>query len=176
MSERTSAYASAVVEIARAEGDLDAVETELLQLAEALDGSQELRDVLGDPGRPLGERLAVVETDVLAAAMPATRAALAMLVASDRVGELPEIAREVAEAAAQERGAELAEVVVAVELDDDQRERLRRALEQATGRDLDLRVVVDRDVVGGVRAVVGDTVIDGSLSRRLDDLRARVGA
>jgi F-type H+-transporting ATPase subunit delta len=37
-------------------------------------------------------------------------------------------------------------------------------------------VFVDPDVVGGVRARIGDTVIDGSLARRLQDVRTRIGA
>ena len=71
---------------------------------------------------------------------------------------------------------ELAEVTVAKPLDDQRRAALQAALEQATGKQLELQVVVDESVVGGVRAVVGDTVLDGSLARRLDQIRTRVGA
>ena len=54
------------------------------------------------------------------------------------------------------------------------RDQLREALERATGKRLDLRVVVDPTVVGGVRAQVGDTVIDGSVRRRLDQLKQAI--
>jgi len=65
-------------------------------------------------------------------------------------------------------------VRTAVELNDDQRERLRKALGEATGRDVELRVIIDDSVVGGVLATVGDTVIDGSVSRQLARMRSRL--
>jgi F-type H+-transporting ATPase subunit delta len=175
MSERTQAYAQAIVALAAGEGVLDTVEDELLQIARAIEANRELRDRLVDIHLPVGNRLAVVESTAFQGAHPATRAALAMVIAANRVGDLDEIASDVSRRAAESRERELAEVYVATPLDDSRRESLRRALEAATGKRLDLKVFVDEDVVGGVRAKIGDTVIDGSLARRLDDVRTRIG-
>ncbi len=98
------------------------------------------------------------------------------MLAAGRADDLGDVATEVSRAVAAAQDRELAEVTVAKPLDDDRREALRRALEQATGKELELQVVVDESVVGGVRAVVGDTVFDGSVARRLDQIRARIGA
>jgi F-type H+-transporting ATPase subunit delta len=175
-TQRTGRYADAVVAIASGEGGLDAVEDELLTVARAIDANEQLRQQLTDRHLPVGNRLTLLESSVLSAAHPATRAALAMLIAADRVGELTDIANEVAQRAATSREEEFAEVFVAVPLDDTRKAALKAALERATGRTLDLKFIVDDSVVGGVRARVGDTVIDGSLLRRLTDLRSRVGA
>lgn len=175
-TERTSRYAEAVVAIARAEDGLDAVEDELLTVSRAIDGNEELRQRLTDQHLPVAQRLTFIESDVLSAAHPATRSALAMLIAGDRVGELAGIANEVALRASASRDEEFAEVFVAVPLDETRKAALKAALERATGRTLDLRYIVDDSVVGGVRARIGDTVIDGSLLRRLTELRGRVGA
>jgi F-type H+-transporting ATPase subunit delta len=174
-TDRTSAYAQAVVALATAEGALDAVDDELVTVARAVEGNDELRRQLTDQHLPVGRRLTFVESAVLEAAHPATRSVLAMIIAADRVNELTEIADAVAEQAARRRSAEVAEAYVAVPLDDAQRAALKASLERATGKTLDLKVFVDPDVVGGVRAKIGDVVIDGSLAKRLDDLRARVG-
>jgi F-type H+-transporting ATPase subunit delta len=174
MTDRTSAYAEAVVALAAAEEALDTVEAELMTVARTVEGNAELRERLVDQAIPIHQRLKFVESDVLTTAHPSTRAVLAMIIAADRAGDLVPIARAVAESAAAGRDRELAEVYVATELDDAQRDALRRALESATGRSLDLRVYVDPSVIGGVRARVGDTVIDGSLARRLDDVRTRI--
>jgi F-type H+-transporting ATPase subunit delta len=175
-NERTLRYAEAVVAIATAEGGLDAVEDELLTLARAIEGTEELRAKLTDRHLPVAQRLTFVESQVLVAAHPATRAALAMLIAADRVGELSAVAHEVAQRAAASREQEFAEVFVAAPIDDARRDALKAALERTTGKKLDLQVIVDESLVGGVRARIGDTVIDGSLLRRLTDLRSRVGA
>jgi F-type H+-transporting ATPase subunit delta len=56
-------------------------------------------------------------------------------------------------------------------LSDDQRERLAAALSQATGKNIDVKVILDPSVLGGVVAQIGDTVIDGSVRHRLNQLR-----
>lgn len=173
--ERDGAYADAIIAIARGEGALDVVEDELLRVAREISGNRDLYDVLADQQLPMGRRLQVVN-EILGSAHDATRTAVAMVVSAGRVSALEEIATLVAEEAAGERGRELAEVWVARELDDRQRQRLKQALEDVTGKELELKVYVDESVVGGVRAKVGDTVIDGSLARRIDQLKARVGA
>lgn len=173
-TDRTSAYAQAVVALATGEGALEAVEDELRAVARAVEANDELRRKLTDQHLPVGNRLMFAESAALAAAHPATRAVLAMIIAGDRAGDLTTIADEVTEQAAVQRDAEVAEVFVATPIDDAKLQALTVALEQATGKKLDVKVVVDPSVVGGVRAKIGDTVIDGSLSKRLDDLRSRV--
>ena len=128
-TDRTGAYAQAVVALANAEGALEAVEDELLAVSRAVDGNDELRRQLTDQHLPVGNRLTFAESAALAAAHPATRAALAMIIAADRVGELAAIADEVARQAAERRDAEVAEVYVASPIDDAKRASLKAALE-----------------------------------------------
>jgi F-type H+-transporting ATPase subunit delta len=172
-TEGTTAYAQAVVALARGEGALDTVEDELLTIARALEDNEELRQRLTDSQLPVANRLTFIESAALRAAHPATRSALAMLIAAGRAGELSAIAETVANTAAAARDEVLAEVRVAVPLDEPRKQALKLALERATGKKLDLKVYVDGSVVGGVRARIGDTIIDGSLARRLEDLRTR---
>lgn len=174
MADRTRAYADAIIAVARGEDALDAVDDELLRLARAIGEDRELHDALTNQQYPVPRRLQVVE-EVLPAVHPATRSAVALLVAAGRVRELEQVARAVSERAAQERQRELAEVVSAVPLDATQRDRLRSALERATGKQLELKVFVDESVIGGVRAHIGDTIIDGTIARRLEEIRSRLG-
>lgn len=168
-------YAQAIVSIATGENALDVVDDELLRIAHAVRDDRDLHEVLTNRQFAVGRRLEAVE-EILEAAHPATRTAVALLVSSGTVRRLEAVANRVAELAAAERERDLAEIHVAVPLDDDQRDSLRRGLERATGKQLELQVFVDPSVVGGVRAKVGDTVIDGSVARRLEDVRARLSA
>jgi F-type H+-transporting ATPase subunit delta len=61
-----------------------------------------------------------------------------------------------------------------VPLEGDQAERLRSALSSAFGRDMDLQVDVDPTLLGGLVVRVGDELVDGSVVRRLSDLRRRL--
>ena len=69
---------------------------------------------------------------------------------------------------------DLAEVRTAVELTDDQQARLKAALENATGKSLNLKTIVDPTVLGGVVATIGDTVIDDTVRTRIDQLKSRL--
>jgi F-type H+-transporting ATPase subunit delta len=60
-------------------------------------------------------------------------------------------------------------------LDDSQIERLKTALSSATGKRIQVKVVVDPSVIGGVVAKVGDTVLDGSVQHRFAELREQWG-
>lgn len=168
------AYAQAVYAIAEAEGALDVVETELAAIAEVASDPAVLQQ-LSDRQLPVEQRLRLLESGVLATAHPATRAALAMLIGAERIGHLRDVATALSERSATDAGRTYAEVQVAQPLSKAQTSALQSALERATGVELAMRVVVDPSVVGGVRARVGDTVIDGSVARRLSQLRTRIG-
>lgn len=169
-----SDYAQALLTVAQAEDVVDRFEDELFRIARTLEANPELRDRLTDPGRHITEKLATVEDLLSGRAHPATIAAVLYVVAAGHARQLEQIADEVVRLAAERRARALAEVRTAVDLDAEQRRRLVDALEEATGRQIELKVIVDPDVVGGVVARVGDTVIDGSVSRRLAELRARL--
>jgi F-type H+-transporting ATPase subunit delta len=78
------------------------------------------------------------------------------------------------ELAAQSREHEVAEVRSAVPLDDAQVAQITQALARATGKRIEVKVVVDPEVMGGIVATVGDTVIDGSVRHRLEQLKETI--
>jgi F-type H+-transporting ATPase subunit delta len=169
--DRTLAYAEALFGVARAEGTLGAVEDELFRVSQTLQGNDELRNVLTDASIPAARRQQVVEDLLGGKASPTTVALVSMVVGTGRARDLPTIIKRLVEMSAAEANKEVAEVRSAVPLTDDQRERVAKALEDATGKQVEVKVVVDPSVLGGIVAQVGDTVIDGSVRRRLDQLK-----
>lgn len=165
-------YARGLLSITDAEGATERVEDELYRFAQALERNNRLRETLADRQIPAAQRLGVVEDLLGGRADPQTVAAVAHVIQSGRGRQLIDIIEAFIRVAASRRDRAVAEVRTAVELTDAQRERLRVALGRATGRDVELKVVVDTDVVGGVLATVGDTVIDGTVSRQLARIRS----
>ncbi|HRW39464.1 MAG TPA: ATP synthase F1 subunit delta, partial [Aquihabitans sp.] len=94
-----------------------------------------------------------------------------MVVGTGRIREFPAIVDELVAMSAREGNKEVAEVRSAIALTDDQKSRLADALGKATGKQVEVKVIVDPSLQGGLVAQVGDTVIDGSVRRRLDQLR-----
>jgi F-type H+-transporting ATPase subunit delta len=169
--DRTLAYAEALFGVARAEGTLGEVEDELFRFSQTLQGSDELRAALTDASIPASRRQQIVEDLLGGKASPTTVALVSMVVATGRARQLPEIIRQLVAMSAAEVNKEVAEVRSAVPLNDDQRKRLAEALSNATGKQVEVKVIVDPSVMGGIVAQVGDTVIDGSVRSRLDQLK-----
>ena len=68
----------------------------------------------------------------------------------------------------------VATVHTARELSADEQQRLAAALASQYGKDVQLHVVVDPELIGGLRVEIGDDVIDGTVVSRLDDARRRL--
>jgi F-type H+-transporting ATPase subunit delta len=97
---------------------------------------------------------------------------VSFVVGAGRARDLPAIIDSLVSKAAAEKSKVVAEVRTAYAISDDQRERLAAALANATGTPVEVKVIIDASVIGGVVAQVGDTVIDGSVRRRLDQLKS----
>ena len=172
--QRIDGYARALFEVARAEGNLDEVEDELFRFARDLEGSDQLRSVLTDDMIPVDKRQAIVEDLLGAKATATTTQLVSMVVGSGRGRDLPAIIDRLVQRASSAKNLEVAEVRSAIALSEDQQTRLAAALANATGKQVNLKVVVDPSVLGGIVATVGDVVIDGSVRTTVDQLKARL--
>ncbi|MFV1999962.1 MAG: ATP synthase F1 subunit delta [Acidimicrobiia bacterium] len=172
-SSRVDGYASALLDVATAEGE--GVADEIYRAALALDGNAELIDTLSDVRIPGERKQGIVDELLGSRASKVTVAAVNFVVASGQARNLGDIARRLAEMAAEAEGDVIAEVRAPLALDDDQLDRLQAALSKATGRRVQVKVVVDPSVIGGLVAKVGDTVLDGSVEGRFTELREQWG-
>ena len=167
-------YARALFEIARAEGTLDEVEDELFRFARSYESSDALRTTLTDEHVPAEKRQAIVEDLLDGKATATTVQLVSMVVGSGRGRDIPAIVDSLVQRASSAKQLDVAEVRTAVPLTADQQARLKAALENATGKSLNLKATVDPSVVGGVVATVGDTVIDDTVRTRIDQLKSRL--
>jgi len=169
--ERVRGYADRLFqEVDRLER-IDEIEDELFGFAKIVDSNRGLRQALGDPTVAVARRVGLLEDLLRDRAQPATTRLAAYVLKAGHVRDLVGTFEWLAELAARERGRRVAEVRSAVELDDSERERLAAALFRTVGHPVEVRVQIDASVVGGMTVAIGDTVIDGSVRHRLDQLR-----
>lgn len=167
-------YARALFEVARADGTLDEVEDELFRFARSYESSDALRNALTDEHIPAEKRQAIVEDLLGGKATTTTIQLVSMVVGSGRSRDIPAIVDSLVARASSAKQLDVAEVRTAVALTDDQQARLKAALENATGKSINLKTVVDPSVVGGVVATIGDTVIDDTVRTRIEQLKSRL--
>ena len=94
-----------------------------------------------------------------------------VLARNDRLSLLPEIRQQFEVLKNEREGVLEAEVQSAFELSDAQLKDLVQRLEKKTGRKVRPHVSVDRELIGGVKIVLGDKVIDGSARAQLAALK-----
>ena len=174
--DAVTGYARALYAAAEAEGALPKVEAELYDFAKALEARTDLREALTDAAVPAERRTAVVAELLSERAHPTTVALVNFVIEAGRARDLTRIVEELSRVAAEERQHVVAEVRSAVPLDEARRSQLEGALSRATGRTVEVRVVVDPAVVGGAVARVGDEVFDGSIATRLREAKQQLGA
>jgi F-type H+-transporting ATPase subunit delta len=167
-------YAEALFSVVRAEGELERVEEELYRFGKLVDSSHELKQVLANQSIDRTQRMKVLEDLLADRVSPHTLGLLTFIVTQGRARQLPQILEELSSLAAEARNSVVAEVRSAIPLDDRQRTELAEALGNATGKKVAIKVLVDPSLIGGVRAKIGDTVIDGTVKRRMEQLKEQV--
>lgn len=168
-------YAEALFRIADAEGESEAVEGQLYAFAKLLESETRVREALVDPALPAENKRGLIRDTLGERANPIVLNLLTFLVEQGHARDVGRIVEGLVRVAAEARQSAVAEVRSAVPLDEAQRRRLAEALAEATGRPVDIKVVVDPSVLGGLVARVGDVIFDGSIRSRLAEAKQRLG-
>ncbi len=166
-------YAEAVFDLGVQQGTLDRWLSDLRLIAEAY-SNRKLAFILRQPKIPFARKEAIVR-DLLAPKVSREALALAILLVER---ELVDLGPKVAEAFEQQlndsRGLATAVVTSAVPLDTRQQEEVAAYLEALTGKRITLKTRVDPEILGGIVAQIGDTLLDGSVRRKLALLRDQI--
>jgi F-type H+-transporting ATPase subunit delta len=167
-------YATALYEVAKSEGALNAVGNELSAFAQAMQTSPELQRTLVDQMLPVERRQTVVTELLGAKAHPVTVNLLSMIVGANRVRDLQAIVEHMRGRAASDQSRVAGEVRSAHPMNAEQQERLTNAVSKQMGKPVALTFLVDPSLIGGVVTTVGDTIMDGSVRRRLEQMKDAV--
>jgi F-type H+-transporting ATPase subunit delta len=159
---------------AQVSNQLSDVEDEVFRFGQTLRAEPALRSALIDQAAPRESKQQLVHRLLDGKARPATSRLVNYAVLDRSSGSLERELEHIVELAAARRKSRVAVVRVAVPLSQDHRERLQRALSSQAGMPVELNVVVDPSLVGGIRVEIGDDVVDGTMAARLDDARRQL--
>ncbi|NYF97340.1 F0F1 ATP synthase subunit delta [Janibacter cremeus] len=148
---------------------IDQVEDELFRFERVVAGNPELRDALGNRQGDRAGKAELVSTLLADKVRPETLRLARQAVLAPRGRRFARVVEEYLEIAAERRQQYTAVVMTAVDLTDAQRTRLSDALQQIYGKAVQLHVVHDEDVIGGIRVQIGDEVVDGTVLHRLHE-------
>ncbi len=165
-------YAKALLAIGVEKQSYEKLGQEVAAFASLLVDNAQLRDTLQNPSHPPSKRKAIVQAlcDRLAPS-PTVKSFLLLLQDRGRLDYLPAIAREYQALADAHAGRVRAGVTSAQALDGDAVARLKKALEQKTGKQVLLEQRTDPELIAGMVTTVGSIVYDGSLRTRLEQMK-----
>ena len=166
-------YAEALVQMAEAEKNVDATTRDLELVKESIARSRDFLLFLRSPVINKARKRQVLQSVLADKIQKSTLESLGVIVLKGREELLPEIIEQFFSILDDRRGIVKVDVKAASEFSGDQKHALASKLEQYTRKKVQLAFGIDKQLIGGFVARVGDTVIDGSAKRQLELLRIR---
>ena len=169
-------YAEALFKASADKGaDLGSTVAWVEELA-AIAADPQLRQLADSPKVTVEQVLGVI-TGVARSALPdAARNFLRVIIENGRLDALPEVAVQFRAIVNRLNGSSDAIVYSAFPVEDAALNDISDALQKRFGRKLNLSVQIDASLIGGVRVVVGDEVLDNSVKARLEQMKAALTA
>jgi F-type H+-transporting ATPase subunit delta len=170
-------YANALADIALAEGAAEPAAKQLHDFGAAYAESAQLRTFLASPAVSVEAKHAVVEKIVARlGASKIIRNFLFVLADHRRTHLIPEVIAAFHQVIRQRQGIAEAEISSAVEMSAAQKKVMAATLAQLTGKKIEAKFALEPALLGGAVVRIGDTIYDGSLRSRLNEMRARLAA
>jgi len=157
-------YAEALLGLAPDERAVSELRVSLEKLAPVFDRVSVAG--LRDPSVPMRERIEAL-TSALRGEPDVIRSLLILLLETDRIALVPQIALAFGDLVDQREGIAKARITTAVALDEPARRELVQRLEHESGRRLRATFAVDPTLIGGARVQIGDHLIDSSVHAKL---------
>lgn len=165
-------YATALFELVKDQGALDALSSDIDGLRTALEASDDLQGLIRSPVYSREEQRGAITA--LAERMglsSLTRNTLGLMAAKRRLFVLPAMLDQLAALIAAHRGEITAEVTAAQPLSDAQSAALSQALKASYGKDVIVKTAIDPSLIGGLVVKVGSKMIDTSIRAKLNTLQ-----
>ncbi len=149
--------------------ELDVIEDQVFGFARVVENSSHLRWALADLVIPVKNRVSLLD-ELLKGTHEVTKKLCKYVLLAGRMRDVVSALDEIASEISKQRGRRIAEVRTAVDLSQEQIERLKRYLSDLEQIPIELRVVIDPDLIAGVVLTVGNKMLDTSFKSRINEL------
>ncbi len=166
-------YANAFLETVIEEGKLETAKDDMLTISSTLKSSKELRLFLNNRIINSAQKKAALESIFAKEVDKLTFNLIKLLLKKKREGLLMEITQNFQTLYNRHHGIIIASIYTASELSDKQSKALVKQLEKSTGKTIEINAHVDKDMIGGMMVRIDDTVIDGSVKFKLNQLKEK---
>jgi F-type H+-transporting ATPase subunit delta len=162
-------YAQAAFKLALEKGELDSWQASLRKIAD-ITTDEKLVALMENPKLSFESKKALL-AELLGKINPLALNLAYLLVHKGRLGIAGDISQQYDRLLDTHYGIEHVAVVTALPLDDEDRGRISSRFGEIIGHKVVIDAQVDSSIVGGMKAKIGDTLIDGSVKNKLGALK-----
>lgn len=163
-------YAKALFAVAQEKGAVDRIQSELRAASSALQGDPEVQAFFNHPNIGTDVKVRAMKDAVGGKVSDETLRAVELLIERGRIAVIDAVSATYDALADEALGRAHAQVTAAQPLTPEQQAEIARQFSALTGKTVTVETVVDSSLLGGVRVRIGDTLYDGSLATKLNEL------
>ena len=165
-------YAKAIFGLAKDEGGMSLLETDLQSLENILEVSEDFRTLISSPMYSRAQQeAAILEISKKIRISDMMRNALCLVCSKRRLYILQQLIDEISAYIAEDKGEITVSVTSARELSEDQNRNLVKTLKNTIGKEIKIKATIDRNLIGGLIVKVGSKMIDSSIRSKLENLQ-----
>ncbi|APX98869.1 ATP synthase F1 subcomplex delta subunit [Lacinutrix venerupis] len=163
-------YAKAVLSLAQDQNTAEAVNNDMKLIANTIAGSKDLRDMLNSPVvSPSIKKASLLEIFKNTNAL--TVNAIDTLIANKRIAILNDVVKQYSILFDQHKGTQVATVTTALPLTDDLKSKVLAKVKELTGKEAEIKNIIDESIIGGFILRVGDLQYNASIANQLSKLK-----
>ena len=174
ISKAARRYATALLEIAKELDQVEQVLEDIRLIDNTIEASDELSNFLSSPIIKFDDKVEALNEIFSDKVQDVTAKFIKLLAKKGRVNLLAQIVKAFLQKYNEYAGIIEVEVYTAYELDETQKSSLHKALEEKTQKKVDMNVTVDASLKGGIAVRIDDTVIDGTIKHKLEELEEQL--
>lgn len=163
-------YAKALFAVAEEQGAIDRIQTELQSVAAALQNDKELQAFFAHPNIGHEVKIRAIKEALGSKLSDAVIHLLQLLIDNRRLSVIGDVSAVFDALADEALGRVKAQITSAKPLTAEQQEEIGRQFSALTGKQVTVEASTDPSLLGGIRVRIGDTLYDGSLATRLQQL------
>ncbi len=166
----STTYSTALFDICVEENKVDEFMNEMAFINEVLNSNKDFFEILKTPRININEKKKIIDETFGGKINKEIVNFIKILVEKRRINHILEIAREFDRIACDYKGIVRADVYSSISLSDDQIKKLEKKLSEKSKKTVEVRNIVDKSLIGGLKVRFNDLVIDGTLKGKLEDL------
>lgn len=167
-------YASAFMDLAEKQDLLDKFDSDLALIKETINSNVELKDFLGHPLIQINDKKEIVDRIFREHISVFTLNLIKLLIDKHRIFIMPLVASHYKELLNKKRNISTAQIITAIEIDEEVKNRVKEKLERALSKTINIETVVDKEIIAGMIVKIGDKVIDGSIKTKFENMKRQV--